>query len=100
MMEAQPKREYCNHGCCNFIDGKEVSKAEYEKADPVAMSHRKMPDRLIPCRKPCIECGHSEQEHMADGCHHLGALPPQPHGNPEKLVCGCQQFRRPLSPPR
>ena len=88
--------EKCKYGCCRSVNGRSVSIEEYDKETYPATSGRNESEGSIPCRKPCVKCGHSESEHFADGCHHLDDLPPQSHGNPEKLICGCDSFR--LSP--
>ena len=90
-MPGQQKLERCNYGCY-FIDGRQASKEEFEKANPV-VGAGSIAESIIPCPKPCLKCGHPESEHASDGCHHLGDLPPQPHGNPEKLLCGCDRFQ-------
>ena len=91
MTGQQVKLERCRYGCY-FIDGRQVSKDEFEKANPV-VGARSIAESTIACPKPCVKCGHSESEHAANGCLHSDADPPQPHGNPQTHLCNCDRFR-------
>lgn len=92
MSAAQVKLEKCRYGCY-FIDGRQVSKEEYEKANPV-VGARSIAENIILCQKSCATCGHAESEHTAGGCR-LSADPPQPHGNRQFYLCNCDRFRPP-----
>jgi hypothetical protein len=89
MTGEQVRLEKCNYGCY-FIDGRSVSKEEFEKANPV-VGGKSIAESIIPCPKPCATCGHAESEHTAAGCQ-LSPDPPQPHGNPQNYLCGCDRF--------
>jgi hypothetical protein len=42
--------------------------------------------------EPCVKCDHPNSEHVKGGCNHLTNLEPQEHGNPERLLCSCDEF--------
>jgi hypothetical protein len=41
----------------------------------------------------CLSCDHPKSEHEDNGCMHQEIRFPQPHGNLERQLCTCDEFR-------
>lgn len=73
---------------CETCGGQMTKVSDEEAVCTSDGRHRRMLDDVV-----CLNCNHPKSDHGEKGCLHLEPLPPQPHGNPEQQICGCDNFR-------